>query len=108
LASSRGTSSGPDWTDIQAAMEAVSDFHKVEVVIHIALPVVTSGGRVRAMVVATRRGTVPMGVRPSVSRSAPLGCGDPSKDTAVIFRLIHELDRDCGQMWAQAELFTNA
>jgi hypothetical protein len=86
-------------------MEAVSDYHNVEVGVHLTLPQVQSRGRVRVTAVATRRGSVPTGVRPSVSRSALIGSTDPVKDTALIFRLIHDLDRDCGQMWAQAGLF---
>lgn len=46
-----------------------------------------------------------MGARPSVSRSVLISGGDPVMVAATIFRLVYDIDRDCGAMWAQAELF---
>jgi hypothetical protein len=106
LAASRATSNGPDWTDIAEAIAAVESYHNVTLGLHVSVPVVSQKGKVRLLAVATRTGQVPAGVRPSVSRSLLIGSSDPSRDTATIFRLVHELDRDCSQMWAQAGLFT--
>ncbi len=105
LASSRGTSNGPDWKDIASALEAVESYHNVTVGLHVSVPVISESGRVRITAVATRKGSVPVGVRPSVSRSLLIGSQDAHRDTATIFRLVHDLDRDCGQMWAQADMF---
>ncbi len=108
MASSRGTQNGPDWTDISRAMGEVSQFHNVEIAIHVQLPVHRADGKMHFVGVCTRRGTVKPGVKPSVSRSVLIGSTDQVADTARIFRLIHELDRDCTQMWYQAGLFENA
>lgn len=106
MASSRVTQNGPDWTDIAATMRAVELYHNVTVGIHLSVPLTAQEGRVRVIAVATRNGYVPVGVRPSVSRSLMIGSSAVLTDTATIFRLLHELDRDCGQMWEQAGLFT--
>ena len=42
----------------------------------------------------------------SVSRSRPIGSTDAQMGVAGIFRLLYELDLDCGQMWSQEELFS--
>jgi len=105
LASSRYSSNGPDWTDLDVVMRAVEEFHAVYVDITISTQTIGSRGGLLVMARATRRDKKALGARPSVSRSLRIGYGDPGQVVAALFRLIHELDRDCGQMWAQAELF---
>jgi len=105
LASSRGSSNGPDWTDLDAAIRAVEEFHEAYIYIIIGTNTLGSRGGLLATAEAFRTTRKAVGARPSVSRSLMIGYGDPEKAVAALFRLIHELDRDCGQMWAQAELF---
>jgi len=105
LASSRFSSNGPDWTDLDVVMRAVEEFHAVCVDITISTRTIGSRGGLIVMAQATRRDKRGVGAQPSVSRSLMIGYGDPEKAVAALFRLIHELDRDCGQMWAQASLF---
>jgi hypothetical protein len=105
LASSRVTSNGPDWSDLEMVIKAVEEFHRVRVDLTISTQTIGSRGGLRVMAVATRRDKPELGARHSVSRSLRIGSGDPAQAVASMFRLIHELDRDCGQMWAQAELF---
>jgi len=105
LASSRGTSNGPDWNDLDAVMRAVEEFHRVWVDVTISTQTKGTRGGLRVQATATRKHNSTLGAHNSVSRSLRIGSGDPVLGVASMFRLIHELDRDCGQMWAQAELF---
>lgn len=85
---------------------AVESYHKVTVGLLVSVPLLRNKGKMRVTATATKIDQQPVGVRPSVCRSLLIGSSDPSQDTATIFRLVHELDRDCNQMWLQAELFT--
>jgi len=108
LASSRGTSNGPDWEDVEQTMRALEEFHSVDVEISIVPLHLGKAGGLNARAVAVRRGAFSVGAMPSVSRSVRIGCTDPAQVVARIFRLMYDLDRDCGQMWAQPELFKEA
>jgi len=107
LASSRDTSNGPDWKDIALALEAVGLYHNVVVDIRFTAPKSGLAGSLQVTATASRKGCLPPGVRPSVCRSFLIGSNGVMKDTARIFRLVHELDRDCGQMWEQEVLNLN-
>ncbi len=84
---------------------AVEEFHKVNITLEMMLPRPGRKGllEVRAKAVKWTDGN---GVaKPSVSRSVLTSSGDPLMTSATIFRLVYDLDRDCGAMWSQAELF---
>jgi len=105
LASNRSSSNGPDWKDLDAVIRAVEEFHGVYVDITICVRTYGSIGGLIVMAQATRKYKKDVGAVASVSRSLRIGYGDPSEGVAAMFRLIHELDHECGQTWAQAELF---
>ena len=105
LVSSRVTSNGPDWEDLEATMRALEEFHSVGVEISITVLHQGTKGGLLARAVAVKKGSLSVGALPSVSRSLRIGCTEPRMVAARIFRLMYDLDRDCGQMWAQADLF---
>jgi hypothetical protein len=86
-------------------MEAMSEFHSAEVTLSISLSRLGNTTGLRVTAVAMRKGPQVVGARPSVSRSCRIGSGDREMGVAAMFRLMYDLDRDCGQMWSQAELF---
>ncbi len=105
LGSSRGTLNGPDWTDVAGAITATEDFHQVGIDLVIRLSRPGHKGLFEARMTATRW-TPGCGVpKPSVSRSVQLTGGDPLTVAATIFRLVYDVDKDCGAMWAMNELF---
>jgi len=105
LASSRLSSNGPDWTDVAAAILAVEDFHRVSLIVEVMLPRPGRKGILEIKAEAKRLVNAFMGAKPSVSRSVLISGGDPSMVVATIFRLVYDIDRDCGAMWAQDTLF---
>ncbi len=108
MASSRDSSNGPDWMDVATAVQAVEEFHAVrlELIWELIPGAKAASWRVtgRAARRMGSRGALPG----SVSRSVPLHGGNPVTAVATIFRLVYDLDKDCGAMWAQAELFSKA
>jgi hypothetical protein len=105
LASSRDSLNGPDWLDIQRVIAEVEMFHTVSVMVEVMIPRPGRKGLLEVRAVATRLLPPPGDRRPSVSRSVAIFSGDPRTVAATIFRLVYDLDRDCGAMWAQSELF---
>jgi hypothetical protein len=105
LASSRVSSNGPDWTDVAAAILAVEDFHRVSIVMEVMLPRPGRKGLLEVKAKATKLLGQNGEARPSVSRSVLISGGDPTMVAATTFRLVYDLDRDCGAMWAQMDLF---
>lgn len=105
MPSNRGTSNGPDVTDIAQAMEAISSFHSVELTILLSRAGARGDGDLKVTVLAERRGDRPLMSLNKVSRSAWYPHRDVKTLEGALFKLLYELDRDCGQMWAQSELF---
>jgi hypothetical protein len=83
----------------------MEEFHSVGMEISIVPLHLGKVGGLNARAVAVKKGAFSVGALPSVSRSVRIGCTDPQKVVALLYRLMYDLDRDCGQMWAQAELF---
>jgi hypothetical protein len=105
LAASRETSNGPDWTDIASALSDIEEFHRVQLTLVVWLPRPGRKGMLEARLTADKL-TGESGERPhSVSRSVPIYGGDQMMVAATIFRLVYDVDRDCGAMWSQEELF---
>ena len=90
------------------ALSAVGEFHRCDMSLQIRLPRPGKGGLLEAKLTAERYNTKSRGLKPSVSRSVPIFGGDPTTVVATIFRLVYDVDRDCGSMWAQEELFKQA
>jgi hypothetical protein len=87
------------------AVQAVEEFHKVNIQLELMLPRPGRKGLMELRAVASKR-LWSFGDRPPlVSRSVTISGGDPSMVVATTFRLVYDIDRDCGAMWAQAELF---
>lgn len=105
MASSRNSSNGPDWYDVMAAVLAVEDFHRVSIILEVMLPRPGRKGLLEVRAVATKVLWEGLGPKPSVSRSVLISGGDPAMVAATTFRLVYDVDRDCGAMWSQAELF---
>jgi len=105
LAQSRITANSPDFNDLAMVMDALENMHEVGVSITLRRP----GGRQTGILVATakaeRKNAQDGVVARSVSRSLPIGSGDPIQTAATLFRLLYGLDKDCSGMWVQ-EVFT--
>lgn len=106
MASSRVSSNSPDWKDIAATIQGLEEFHKSVITLTIALPTNAQGGMLVVTAKAARRVNSNAAAVPSVSRSRPIGSVDSTMGVAGMFRLLYELDLDCGQMWSQEEMFS--
>jgi hypothetical protein len=84
---------------------ALETFHNSQITVTIALPPPAKGGMLVVTAKAARRVNGNVAAVASVSRSRPIGSTDSAMGVAGIFRLLYELDLDCGQMWSQEELF---
>lgn len=105
LASNRVSWNGPDWTDVALAVTAVEEFHRVDVTLLFRLPRPGRKGLLELLVKAEKRLNENTGRPASVSRSVMISGGSPLTVAATTYRLVLELDHDCGTMWMQSELF---
>lgn len=87
------------------AVTAVEEFHRVNVTLTTRLPRPGRKGIMEVIARAEKWNRDPVVPSTSVSRNAMISGGDPVMVAATIFRLVYDLDKDCGAMWAQAELF---
>jgi hypothetical protein len=96
-------SNGPDWKDVATMLIALQELHAVEV----SLCISANHGPLRGILLVTATAKMRAGVDtarvPSVSRSVTIGSSDPSMGVASMFRLMHELDRDCSAFWTQEQ-----
>jgi hypothetical protein len=86
-------------------MKAVEQFHAVTVTLSIRLPLGSENGLLLMTAKAERKMGARGGLLGSVSRSVRIGSANGSQVAADTFRLLYGLDLDCGQMWANEELF---
>jgi hypothetical protein len=104
LGSSHVTSSGPDMMDVGALMRAIHELHAVDV----SLTILPGGGRwptsVEVLALAVRVPGVVSAAPAAVSRSVPYPNVDSETFEGCLFKLLHELDRDCSGMWRQESL----
>lgn len=101
LASSRGTSNGPDVTDIAVMFHAIQELHGVVLNLSMSPAGELPDTRLALVAVATKDRRIDGVAVHSVSRKRFFPCGDSSTFEGCIFRLLHEIDRDCGTMWIQ-------
>lgn len=94
--------------DVTQAMIAVEEFHKVNLTLEMRLPRPGRKGLLEVKLTAQRWEGGFLGAKPSVSRSVHLTGGDPLTVAATTFRLVYDVDKDCGAMWSQEELFKRA
>lgn len=104
MASKRGLSNGPDWIDVAMVMSALETFHNVEISVTLSLVTGADTGTLKIVAKATKRKLATADQRNSVSRSLTIGSSALATVNASTFRLLYELDRDCGAMWNQAEM----
>ena len=86
-------------------MKAVEQFHAVTVTLSIKLPSGSESGLLRMTARAERKMGARGALQGSVSRSVRIGSGNGSQLAADTFSLLYGLDLDCGQMWANEEIF---
>lgn len=104
MASSRGTQNGPDWTDVTAMMEAVQELHSVGVTLLMSPDGMSGSSVLRVTAVATLKEPRGLVANSSVSRWRKWPSRDAKTFEGLVYRLLHEIDRDCGQFWHQGEL----
>lgn len=95
-------STGPDLADVSMMLRAVEELHAVNIILTISLPQEGRTGLLVVKATAQLRAALDTARAPSVSRSLTIGSGDPSLGAAAMFRLMHELDRDCSTFWQQS------
>jgi len=104
LASSRGTSNGPDVTDVVVMMKALEEVHGVQLSLLLSPAGELPDCRMCVVGVAMRNSLRRGGQPNSVSRKRFFPSGDAKTLEGLIYRLLHELDLDCSKMWEQITL----
>jgi hypothetical protein len=96
---------GPDMLDCADLMRAIENLHGVSVSLDIQLTGDTYGGTVTICALAVVKVASGMALKRSVSRRHRWPNSDSKTFEGACFKLLHELDRDCGQtFWTQSEL----
>ena len=94
---------GPDMQDCSIMMVAMGELHGV----HVSLTVRPGGGSdmaaVEIVAVAVQRTAPNQGQQRSVSRKHTWPNTQSKRFEGTVYRLLHELDRDCGTFWQQEE-----
>ena len=97
---------GPDMQDCNLMMVALGELHGVNV----SLVVQPDGGSGTAslelVAIATQRDGTKAAPLRSVSRKHHWPNVDSKTFEGAVYKLLHELDRDCSMFWRQAELFS--
>ena len=106
MASRQGMQSGLDVTDVTRLMKEVEAFHNVSLNLVMSLDGAFVPSRLQVTCVATRQRPRSMVLNASVSRRRFYPTYEAMTLEGLLFRLIHEIDSDCGAMWAQEVLFT--
>jgi len=86
-------------------MDAIATFHSVELMILLTRAGARSDGDLKMTCIAERRGGAGTARSAKVSRSAWFPHREVKTLEAALYRILYEIDLDCGQMWAQASLF---
>ena len=106
MASNQSLQSGLDVTDVTRLMKQVEEFHNVSLSLVMSLDGAFVPSRLQVTCVATRKLPRPMVLNASVSRRRFYPTYEALTFEGLLFRLINEIDGDCGAMWAQEYLFT--
>jgi hypothetical protein len=105
LGSKDGYRSGLDWMAVMDLTHAIEQLHGVSVNLVMSLDGVYKPYRLQVVAVAEKEQGVATGLRRSVSRKRFFPTVEAETLEGLVFRLLHELDRDCGAMWLQTELY---
>ena len=106
MGSSHATSSGPDWEDILHAMETIGTFHGAQLRICLQPAGGIASGHLEIVVIATTLSALRGDQLRSVSRKHLFPNSQSSSLLGAIFKLLYEVDRDCGSMWKQRVMIT--
>lgn len=105
MASSMSYSSGLDWMEVTELINAIEALHAVDVSLVMSLDGAFKPYRMQVVALAERKEPDATGRRRSVSRRRFFPTNDAKSMVGLCYRLLHELDGDCGTMWSQ-ESFT--
>jgi hypothetical protein len=105
LASKRNYSTGIDWMEVTVLINALESLHDVTVSLTMSLDGAFVPYRMQVVALATKKGATSGGLPRSVSRKRFFPSVDAASMDGLCYRLLHELDHDCGEMWVQ-ESFT--
>lgn len=91
--------------DVAQAIASIEDYHQVDVTLVITRDGLSGFSGLRITAAATRR--MPRGVeaKRSVSRWRRYPENANASLEGTLFRLVHELDNDCAEMWKPVPMF---
>ena len=105
MASKQGYSNGVDWMEVTVLINAIEALHGVAVSLAMSLDGAFKPYRTQVVAIATKLSPNSTVASRSVSRKRFYPSVDAKSMAGLCYRLLHELDRDCGEMWKQ-ETFT--
>lgn len=105
MASKQGYSNGVDWMEVTVLINAIEALHGVGVSLAMSLDGAFKPYRMQVVAIAVKNSPTGMVVTRSVSRKRFYPSNDAKSMAGLCYRLLHELDADCGEMWKQ-ETFT--
>lgn len=85
-------------------MDSIGRFHRVDLTLVMSPDGARDVGSLRLTMRATKQGVGLGGQHNSVSRSVWFPNWDSLTLEGAVFKLVYDLDRDCGAMWSQEEL----
>ncbi len=85
-------------------MQAVEEYHAVRLVLRLQLSEKVPGQPWTVQLRAEKRVGTCGGLPSSVCRSVPITGESPVMVAAIIFRLVYDVDKDCGSMWKQGQI----
>lgn len=104
MGSNRATSNGPDVTDVATLAAAIQSLHGVRVTLMMS-PDGSYGEGGLLLLALAEKNDVPIGARQrSVSRRHRFPNVDSRTLEGALYKLLHELDNDCGAFWQQERL----
>ena len=103
LGSKEAYSAGIDWMEVTVLINAIEALHAVDVSLLMSLDGAFKPYRMQVIAVAARKMVGPTGQKRSVSRKRFFPSVDATTMAGLCYRLLHELDGDCGTMWTQEE-----
>jgi len=87
-------------------LETIGGFHGATVSVTIQLAGARASGHLELVAIATSQSALKTGQLRSVSRRHVYPNNDSKSLDGAIFKLLYEIDRDCGAMWTQRLMIT--
>lgn len=101
MASKRASSNGPDVMDISPLMRSLEALHGVVVSLEMSPDGAYGEGGLEVLAIAWKRTSGVVGRVRAVSVRRTYPHRDSATFEGFLFKLIHELDRECSVMWKQ-------